>query len=439
MVAPFSSKVKVDNAQTATSSLVRRDFGIPGLGLLLNPVRLLEELTGYLDIDQVDEFRLNYLRYKPDMNCLARYQITANGCITYAYAKAHGSDAGNKIRKAVERPVFNGVLGPGRVVLGASQIVFSSFPNDSKLASLRCIDDLAYRERLFYRVFGPESEWRGSTIGEGLNYKPERRYVVRLERGDGKSALLKFYSDTGYAKARTISRKLSGSRPGFCPETLGRSKKHNVIAYQWQPGNTLRQLDIMGALTESDLSATAESLAEFHTSGRQGLSATDLDSLALQLHALAEQVAVLLPHLQKRAKGIVKQLVGWRSEQMNPRQPVHGDFYDKQVLVSDHKARLIDLDAACLDDPLLDLGGYIAHLERHAGDPGKMRMDTETHKDILISSYERIAGRVHIQQLNRYIALGLFGLIHQPFRDWSAEWPSETEQLLDRVESLFAG
>ena len=241
MVALFKPKVNADNTLTATSNLVRRDNGIPGLGLLLDPARLLTELSGYLDVDRIDEFTLNYLRYKPGMNCLARYQVITKGHTMYAYAKAHGADAGNKMRKSVERPVINGFLGPGRVVLDASQIIFSTFPNDSKLASLQCFADTVYRERLFHRLFGPDSKWQESTPGEGLNYKPERRYVARLERADGKSALLKFYSDAGYAKARTISRKLGGSRPGFYPEAIGRSKKHNVVAYHWQPGVTLRQ------------------------------------------------------------------------------------------------------------------------------------------------------------------------------------------------------
>jgi hypothetical protein len=58
-------------------------------------------------------------------------------------------------------------------------------------------------------------------------------------------------------------------------------------------------------------------------------------------------------------------------------------------------------------------------------------------RDTLIGAYERVTGSVRTEQLNRYTALGLFALIHQPFRDWSPDWPAQTELLLNRVETLL--
>lgn len=435
---PCDTKVKADNALTATSNLVRRDNPIPGLGLLLDPARLLAELRGHLDTSLIDDIRLDYLRYKPGMNCLARYQLSVNGHTISAYAKAHGEDAGNKIGKSMERPVIDGILGPGRVVLGEPQIIFSTFPNDSKLTSLQCLSDTVYRKRVFSRLFGPDSRWQNSQFGEALNYKPERRYVVRLTRSDNESALVKFYSPDAYAKARTVSRKLAGSRQDFYPETIGRSKKHSAVAYLWQPGITLRQLNNQGKLGLSDIEATAESLAEFHASGKQGLSPLRSLEQAERLNALAAHVGVLLPGLEQRAKRVAQQLVQWLDQQTPVRQPVHGDFYDKQAIVNNGTARLIDLDAARLDNPLLDLGSYIAHLERHVDRQGLSMSEVETQKNTLITEYERLTNTIHEDHLNKYIALGLFDLIHQPFRDWSRDWPAETEQLLARVEILCA-
>ncbi len=435
---PCETTLNEDNDLTATSDLVRRDNGIPGLGLLLDPARLLDELREYMDISRVDDIKLDYLRYKPAMNCLARYQLSIDGCTITAYAKAHAEDAVYKIGKSMERPVFDGILGPGRVVLKEPQIIFSTFPNDSKLASLQCISDENYRRRVFGRLFGPDSRWQNSRLGEALNYKPERRYVVRLTRSDGESALVKFYSTNAYAKARTISRKLAGSRQGFYPETIGRSKKYSAVAYHWQSGKTLRQLNILGKLGLSDLAATAESLAEFHTSGKQGLSPPGPAEQVERLRALAEYVGVLLPGLELRARHAAKQLMLQLDQQTPVRQPVHGDFYDKQAIANNGAVRLIDLDAARLDNPLLDLGNYIAHLERRVGRQDLSISEVETQKNTLIREYERLTGSIHEDQLNQYIALGLFGLIHQPFRDWSRDWPAETEQLLARVESLCA-
>ena len=430
--------VQTDKLLKVTANLLGRESAIPGFGLLLDPERLLAGLSGQLDINKVEDIKLNYLRYKPGMNCLARYELTTQGQNIKAYAKAHGEDAVNKMGKSMERPVIDGALGPGRAVIGDQQVIFSTFPNDAKLASLQCLSNSSYRQRLLSRVFGPDSEWQDSSFGQALNYKPERRYVARLTRADGESALVKFYSRSGYAKARAISRKLNRNRHSFYPETIGRSKKHSVVAYHWQPGTTLRQLSTDGKLTTSDLVATAESLAEFHASGRQGLSFVGLDEQIRRLDALSEQLVFLLPHLHKRAKSVVHKLAQWLGARVAVIQAVHGDFYDKQAIMNNGRISLIDLDGAHLGNPLLDLGSYMAHLERLAVNHGISPADVNAQKDALVGAYEQMTGSTCSEQLDKYTALGLFVLIHHPFRDWAQDWPQQTEHLLKRVEDLYA-
>ena len=430
--------MQADNILTARSELVHRERSIPGFELLLDPERLLTHMRGQLDIRQVETIRLNYLRYKPGMNCLARYELRVAGQTVSAYAKAHGKDALYKMSKSLERPVSDTTLGPGRVIMEDQQIIFSIFPNDSKLVSLQCLNDMSYRERLLGRVFGQDSQWQGSEFRQALNYKPERRYVVRLMREDGKSSLLKLYSRGGYERARVISRKLTSNRHDFYPETIGRSKKHHVVAYRWRPGTTLRQLTIDGRLSSSELVAAAESLVEFHGSGRAGLSPVLLEDQVKRLNALAEQLAILLPHLKQRAKRVTHKLAEWLAAQEPVLQPVHGDFYDKQAVIKNGKASLIDLDAACLGHPCLDLGSYVAHLERLAGNGGISAAEGGFQKDSLIGAYENLTDSICPVQLDKYTALALFGLIHHPFRDWTGNWPAQTRLLLERVESLCA-
>lgn len=406
--------------------------------MVLDPVRLLANLGKQMDISSVDDIKLVYLRYKPGMNCLARYELRVGAGTISAYAKAHGQDAVTKMNKSVERGVIDGSLGPGRVVLEEPQIIFSTFPNDTKLTSLRCLSDEDYRQRLFLRLFGTESEWHDASIAELLNYKPERRYVARLTGVKGRSALVKFYSRAGYAKARTISRKLGVARAGFYPRSIGRSKKHAVIAFDWQPGTTLRQLSTDGKLVLSDLTATAESLAEFHASNKGGLVVLETTDQAKRLAALANQVGFLLPQLHQRSQRMAQQMADWLNGQAPVRRPVHGDFYDKQAIVHDNRVRLIDLDAARLDSPLLDLGNYVAHLEKQVAGHTLAAAEGEAQKETLINTYEALAGSISVDQLNKYTALGLFDLIHQPFRDWAQDWPAQTRQLLEQVEKLFA-
>lgn len=434
---PSEPKLQEEKTLTARSDLLRREIDIPGFGMLLDPEQLLAGLHPHLDSNQVEDIKLNYLRYKPGMNCLARFELKTHSGTICAYAKAHGRDARVKVSKSKDRPVIDSPLGSGRIILADQQIIFSTFPNDAKLFNLQSLSDDAYRSRLFARVFGTDSQWRESVLDEELNYKPERRYVARLKRPDGQCALAKFYTRSGYAKAHTVSRKLNTSRFGDLSATLGRSTKYNVVAYQWQPGTTLRQLGIRGELSASDLAATAESLAELHASSCGGLTFPAESAQLDRLDALASQLAVLLPHLEERAKSVSGKLKRWLTEQTPVQRPVHGDFYDKQVIVDKGKVRLIDLDAACLGNPLLDLGSYIAHLERLACNHALSVSDLEIQSGTFITAYEQFTGSVHSDHLNRYIALSLFALIHHPFRDWVPDWPAQTERLLDRVQSLL--
>lgn len=435
---PCESKVQVENTLNATSDLLRRDRSIPGFGVILDPSRLLEYLRRQMDISKIDDIKLDYLRYKPGINCLARYELKTHGSTIWAYAKAHGQDAGIKVEKSRDRPAINSVLGPGRIVLKDQQIIFSMFPNDSKLFNLQCLSDSIYRKRLFTRVFGVDSQWRQCVLDETLNYKPERRYVTRLKRLDGQHALAKFYTKNGYARAHTISRKLNRDRFSYCPETLGRSTKYKVVAYQWQPGTTLRQLNSCGELSSSDLIATAEALTELHGSACDGLTHPDVSVQLDRLEAVAVQLGVLLPHLHERAKRISQKLARWLSKQPPVRQPVHGDFYDKQAIVDNGKVKLIDLDTACLGNPLIDLGNYVAHLESQACNQALSETEVEIQKNTLTSAYERLTSHLFVNDLDRYTALGLFALIHHPFRDWSPDWPAQTERMLERLENLLS-
>lgn len=424
-------------ADTAVSAvdLVRRDSAIAGLGLLLAPEQLRDGLNRQLGSEVIDHISLNYLRYKTGINCLGRYDIQAGGRTISAFAKAHGPDSSRKLSKAMQRPAVDSVIGPGRVLLREAGIVFSLFPNDAKLPSLARLQSDHQRRRLFTRIFGHQSPWLDSEIVEVLNYKPERRHVVRLQRADGQSALLKFYTLNGFSRALSIHRAMGE----LVPEVLGLSRKHGVFAYRWQAGDSLRALgNRVDSLTDC-LAATAAALAAAHTSDPSGLRIPDLNQQEKSLYELAHQVGFLLPHLQKRAVRMACRLADWLRRQPPGTALVHGDFYDKQVIVNGDEAKLIDFDEVSLGDPLLDLGNYGAHLEWDVTREAMTKTELEQQQRALLSAYERVAGPVQEMQLHKYTALGLFRLLHNPFRDWEDDWPEKTGRLLSRIESLFEG
>jgi tRNA A-37 threonylcarbamoyl transferase component Bud32 len=425
------------SATTAVADLVRRDRNIPGLGLLLDSAALLDALNcrGYaLNVEAISP---NYLRYKAGMNCLVRYELSMAGKLVTGYAKAHGADADAKLSKAIERPMVDGVSGPGRMILAGQKIIVSTFPNDAKLPSLLRLGDDSFRRRIFGRVFDQDPNWHGTRITRVLNYKPERRFVARITAANGASALTKFYTNSGFLKARGVSRKLYGDKWYRAPQIAGMSKKHAVIAYHWLEGSSLRDLLNERAMSKSDIASMAIVLAEFHASKPRGLVEQDLSVQARRLKAIGDQVGWLLPHLKQRATILATEFAEWLGNLKFTARPIHGDFYDKQVVVNDGEVILIDLDAVALGNPLADLGSYVAHLYRHQVSDGLNGEEVEMQQKTLVSSYESAAGKINAAQLKKYTGLSLFSLLHHPFRDWSDDWPEQTEKLLERVESLF--
>lgn len=176
---------------------------------------------------------------------------------------------------------------------------------------------------------------------------------------------------------------------------------------------------------------------EFHTGAFTGLSPPAPGVQAERIIALAEQAGFLLPHLSQKSMEIAQNLIHRLNAKVPDMRPVHGDFYDKQAVIHNGNVRLIDLDSARLDNPLIDVGNYIAHLEKRAV---ALRLDpagVKQQKEGLVNAYQQWVGHLDMESLDNYIALGLFRLIHEPFKDWAGNWPEQIEQLLGRVEDLL--
>ena len=415
---------------TAVDNLVQREQRIPGLATILAPDRLANAVHARLGCRTIDDIRLDYIRYKPGMNCIARYVMQVQGVSVSAYAKAHGPDAQCKLEKAGTRAASESVLGPGRVLIDKEGIVFSVFPNDAKLKAMQRLAEGAQRERLLQRVFGTDSPWQEGELDQSLNYKPERRYVARIKLSSGELALLKFHTRQGYHRAL---------RNHGAANIVGHSSRRGVIAHRWLAGETLRDLGNAGRILPHHIAVTASALAAFHNGSPDVGVPSDRVLQIKAIEALGTQVGFLLPGLQSRAAVVAAKLAASLAGLETVHAPVHGDFYDKQVVIHGSSAALIDMDSVRLDDPLVDLGNYAAHLERLCVSGGQSRDQIRQHLLTLTSSYLSAGGAVRESRLRQYMALGLFSLIHQPFRDFEEHWPEKMEQILSRVEDLIGG
>ncbi len=415
-------------------SLIERESSLPGFQYLLNPEQLSSLLQTRCGVNGLEDLRLDYLRYKPGMNCIARFRCRVDGEWSHGYAKAFGADAGVKLKKALEQPGYSGPFGEGRLVLEKEQILICFFPNDGKLGSLSRLLEPSLCAELLSRIFKSKSGWEEATFTT-LNYKPERRFVARFTNPAGDCATLKFYSAAEFREVRKFRKRLLDPEGVRIPAWIGGSKAHRVLAYAWLPGSTLREL-----IADRDLGAVhaaGEAIAHFHRCAQPGLKHLEQDKTVSSLGALARELAILIPELADPAGELADRMGEWWLRQEYLQIPIHGDFYDKQAIVGDKGVSLIDADNAHLGNPVSDIGCFAAHLERSAINQQLRSVEVSTVTDAFLTGYRTVNPGINTNELNRHIALSLFQLIHNPFRDRVEDWPAQTAALLQRCAALF--
>ena len=217
------------------ADLVRRDVAIPGLAKLLDPEAFLAALQAFVPGTKFLAARPNYIRYKPGVNCLVAYQLETADNLIEVYAKAHGSDALTKVKKAALPKTVPGPLGPGRVVIDNCATVVSFFPNDSNLKRLYRLNETEVRDHL-HGKFLPGTADAVTAKMEKLAYKPERRYVARLATNSGSKAVLKFYTQRTFLSMRVNAKAFRSSDLLRIPRCLEKSYRHSVLGFEWLSG-----------------------------------------------------------------------------------------------------------------------------------------------------------------------------------------------------------
>ena len=417
------------------ADLARRDAGLPGLATLFEPDAMARELA---EVDPsfaagTASLDLRYLRYKPGTNCIASYQIGEGPGARLFYAKAYAGDAQAKLEKAeAKTPRKNGLK---RIRIDRLGLVIFEFPDDAELHALKRLAQPELRQRLLARALGDESIGVGDELLT-LAYKPERRYVARLVRAsDGQEIVFKFYGRERYLASRQAHRAL-GSLPDdiLLQKRLGGSKSYDMLAFQWLSGPTLREA--LNAGSAVSMEEVGMAVARLHAQNSPQVAPPADQAIGEELDALAQTLSFLLPQLADDAQRIAEAIPKADTGAKEAPGLVHGDLYDKQIVLSEDRVGLIDLDDARMGDPRRDLGLFIAHLERDRI-MGRDLGPLEPLVGAFLEGYGQARARP-LEGLTPFIAEGLFRLAHHPFRRQTADWPNQTARILERTREILS-
>ncbi len=415
------------------ADLVRRDPRLPGLALLLDPeafsARLCEHFRG------IDPARAapTYVRHKPGTSCVVAYQLSQNGKQVDVHAHACVASELPKLKKIFARSHAAASAG-WSAVWPQDAVMVSFFPNDGKLLSLGRLVDADSRRRLLRKLFPARPDAWNATV-DRLRYKPQRRYVGRVAIAGKPLALLKCYTDIGYAAALHATNAFPHGGFARLAKRIGKLNRHRMLAFEWLPGRLLSDL-IVEDCSLDRVADTGVALAGLHYRGAMGLTHRTRGAEIRGLHAVTNGLDQLCPWLSDRVHRLTDCIAGWLASQPSRDRPIHGDFDASQVLIADESISIIDLDEAVYGDPLQDVGTFLAHLERAAisgllTDSGVSRI-----KDALVDGYQSVVGAVDLSQINMYTAAALVRLAPHSFRQREPDWPDRTGAIVKQAESL---
>ncbi len=245
-------------------------------------------------------------------------------------------------------------------------------------------------------------------------YRPGRRAVVSVD-GRRRGIYLKVVSSPRRIRALHRNHEhLSGGLP--VPASLGYSEDLALIALQSMAGRTLRRAIDDGGASLPSPGAVTSLLTELPPPPDDRVAESPID----RLPKLARLLAAIVPDHQQRISELVERIGPDADE---PGVPVHGDFYEAQVMVDDGGiAGILDVDTYGWGRPGDDPATMLGHLylwQHLSPQPDRVR----TYATGLLSDWDRLYDPV---ELRRRTAAVLLTLAPGSFRVQSADWPSET-------------
>jgi aminoglycoside phosphotransferase (APT) family kinase protein len=409
------------------------DPAVSGLGVALDGDAVAELLERHLPDCargelEVESCRPRYIRYKPSTNCLVQYELALRGdqaglVRTLAHARLFANRhaevlwASRSFHRLIEHA--HGLSGPPAAraaLLPELKALVEIYPVDRKMPGLLGAASLS-----------EDGEGRELDGVELVRYKPGRKAVLRYRlRGDRPEAVYgRVHADRRGAALLEAGRTfVAAGIP--TPSPLAYVPELGLLFVEEAAGNRLT--DLSEDEFDRRLPAVAEALAAFHASHIENIPRLAKRNKEGAVLAAARTLATVRPEAGPLALRLGATLAARLAESPGASAPVHGDFYDDQVLVADSGVVLLDFDAAGLGNPLLDVGNFLAHLTVRRGERSRgLFLDTYT------AARPELRDDVPLFEAAALLRIGI-----TPFRWLAPDWPAEIERRVGLAAARIA-
>lgn len=402
----------------ADRAVVARDPALPGLATLLDPGAAAGLVARVLPDAPCGAPSVDYTRYKPGVSCLTALLLSSPSRAQFITMKAIGVDAQQKWA--------NALVDPRVVTDSASRVVLRQFPDDGELRGPRWLLESGRRDDACAALGLPACEFGV------LAYKPERRLVLMAREHAREVALIKCYDAAGYAHALGVHAALTRADVLHVSRASAWNDRRRTIAFPWIHG---RVPDI-GTEQLWWFELAGRALARLHGTTIEVAPPDDASVGADALHRRARDTAACLPDVLEPMLCLSARIDALRGTAARASVPIHGDFYAKQLLVTESGVALLDFDECAMGDPHVDLATFCAHLDWDVLRGSYSRARADAVQAALIAGYRRLRP-VDEERLIWRTSEAILGLAPHPFRQRDAEWPALTRLLIGRAAELL--
>lgn len=407
----------------ADAAIAERDPAIPGLGTVLDPGAVAGGL-GAMFGAPLQVFP-TYVRYKPASSCLVTYRVQQATEERLVYIKAFARGQESKLAK----------LNPSQETsaLHDQLVGVSMFPHDRLLPVLGRLSDPDFADGLLARVW-PEGKLRSAHL-ETIRWKPERRFVARVEAEGHPVGVLKAYCPEDYISAAKVAKVSTRGNGLFrIPERFGASDRHRVVLREWLHGESPVRLTSV-----DEVKAVGAVMAGLHSRARKHLHRRHRRDTAADVRAAGEFLGLLMPEIAEQARTKAVAIARRIRQLERTKLPIHGDFSMDQLVFGSFGIGVLDLDNAALGDPAADAGSFAADLEVRVVEGTISASEVDGARSALMAGYRAADGEDLGERVPLYLSASLLQRAVEPFRYRWARWPEWTAALIRRAGEVWPG
>lgn len=405
----------------ADREIIARDRAIPGLGIVLDPGAAAAVVAPLVPGADLSSASVHYVRYKPGRSCLTGLRIDTPRGKVWLSLKALAETAGDKWSNALTHRTAT--------VFAEHRLVVRQLPDDAELRAPRWLLSADSRGRARSRLRLPS---------EGpiavLAYKPERRLVLSVSDGTAPVAVVKCYDSAGFARAKAAHEALRGAPEVAAVHATAWANLRAAITTPWIEGEMLQ-------IVSHPLDAfehVGRELAVLHNASIAAAPPNHPATERRELERLTSEVAWLLPHDASEIHAVTRRLAACGVADDGRVVPIHGDFYNEQVLVGARGIAFLDFDESRLGDPHVDLALFAAHVERDIA-RGDCAPDRGAAVIAALLQGYRSRRAIDARRFTWRLSEALLRLAPHPFRHRHPQWQALTLRLVARSRELLDG